>query len=76
MQNGGGQDFGPNTVLYGAAGLVLLWYQHDFVARETAKDLVVLGASNIKDGENLTTTFGKGSISKLEDDTSKTSLDC
>lgn len=72
----GGQDFGPNTVLYGAAGLVLLWYQHDFVARETAKDLVVLGASNIKDGENLTTTFGKGSISKLEDDTSKTSLDC
>lgn len=63
------------TLLYGAAGLVLLWYWDNFV-RETAKDLGVLYTGSIKDGEEPSTTFGKGSVSKLEDDTSKTVLAC
>lgn len=63
-------------MLYGAAGLVLLWCWDNSGARETEKDLGVLSTSNIKDGEKTTTTFGKGSLSKLEDDTSKTVLAC
>lgn len=65
------------TLLYDAAGLVLFWYWDNFVAREAAKDLGVLSTSSIKDGgKPTTTTFGKGSVSKLQDETSKTVLAC
>lgn len=63
-------------MLYGSAGLFLLRYWDNSGARETAKDLGILSTSNIKDEEKTTSTFGKGSLSKLEDDTSKTVLAC
>lgn len=55
----GSRHSGPDTVLYSAAGLVLLWYWDNFVVREAAKDLGVLSANNKKDGERTHQHFWK-----------------